>query len=314
VPKSTREGSFGNRFAQKKKLIIKNYQLYIIFFPVLLYYIIFHYAPMYGVQIAFKKFSGALGIWGSQWVGLQNFSRYINGHYFFQLIWNTLSISLYTMLVCFPAAIILALMLNEVKNARYKKFVQTATYAPHFISMVVMAGMIILFLSPQSGMVNKLMQLAGLEPVHFMYQAKYFKTIYVFSGLWQTTGWSSIIYLSALASIDPEQHEAAVIDGAKRLQRIWYINIPGILPTITIMFLLSVGSLMNVGFEKVFLLMNDLNRSSADVISTFVYRVGLLDYDFSFSTAVGLFNSVINLTLLLGVNTLLKKTNQTSLF
>ncbi|NSW91458.1 MAG: sugar ABC transporter permease [Firmicutes bacterium] len=299
---------------RKAKLITRNYQLYLIFLPVLLYYIIFHYAPMYGIQIAFKRFSGALGIWGSKWVGFDNFIRFFNSNYCYQIIWNTFSLSLYSMAVCFPVPIILALMLNEVKNSKFKKTVQTVTYAPHFISTVVMAGMIILFLSPQSGIINKVIEFMGKEPINFMYEAKYFKTIYVFSGLWQNAGWSSIIYLSALSTIDPQQHEAAIIDGAKRLQRIWHINLPGILPTITIMLILSFGGLMNVGFEKVFLLTNSLNRSSADVISTFVYRVGLINHDFSFSTAVGLFNSVVNLVLLLIVNSITGRLNQTTLF
>jgi len=312
--KALKKQSLKDYYKRKMKLVIKNYQLYLIFFPVLIYFLVFHYAPMYGIQIAFKDFSAARGIWGSRWVGFSNFQRFFRSHYFKQLIWNTLSISLYSLVVNFPIPIILALMLNEVKNIKFKKMVQTVSYAPHFISTVVMAGMIILFLSPQSGLINKVIVFFGKEPVNFMYEAKYFKTIYVFSGLWQHAGWSSIIYLSALSTIDPELHEAAVIDGAKRLQRIWYINIPGILPTISIMLILSFGNIMNVGFEKVFLLMNQLNRSAADVISTFVYRVGLIDHDYSFSTAVGLFNSVINLILLLTVNKITGKLDQTTLF
>ncbi|NMB98391.1 MAG: sugar ABC transporter permease [Clostridiaceae bacterium] len=308
------KGHNTKKYNKKIKLIVKNYQLYLIFLPVLAYYLIFHYGPMYGIQIAFKDFSGARGIWGSKWVGLENFQRFFRSHYFTKLIWNTLSISLYSLIVNFPIPIVLALMLNEVKNMKFKKLVQTVSYAPHFISTVVMAGMIILFLSPQSGIINQIIVFFGKEPVNFMYEAKYFKTIYVFSGLWQNAGWSSIIYLSALSTIDPQQHEAAVIDGAKRLQRIWYINVPGILPTISIMLVLAFGNIMNVGFEKVFLLTNQLNRSSADVISTFVYRVGLIDHDYSFSTAVGLFNSVINLMLLLTVNKITGKLDQTTLF
>jgi putative aldouronate transport system permease protein len=269
---------------------------------------------MYGIQIAFKSFSGTLGIWGSKWVGFANFTRFFNSNYFVQLVWNTFSISIYSLAVNFPIPIILALMLNEVGNSKFKRLVQTVSYAPHFISTVVMAGMIILFLSPQSGFINKLIELFGSEPVNFMYEAKYFKTIYVFSGLWQSAGWASIIYLSALSSIDQQLIEAAVIDGASRLKRIWHINIPGILPTVTIMLILAIGGIMNVGFEKVFLLTNSLNRSSADVISTFVYRAGLIDQDFSFSTAVGLFNSLINLILLLTVNGITGKLNQTTLF
>ena len=205
-------------------------------------------------------------------------------------------------------------MLNEVRGKLFKKTVQTVTYAPYFISMVVMAGMIMLFLSPSSGIINVARKAMGLEAINFMYESKYFKTIYVLTGVWQNAGWGSIIYLSALAGIDPALHEAAVIDGASRMRRIWHINIPGILPTVCIMLIMNCGSLMSVGFEKVFLLMNDLNRSSAEVISTYVYKVGLTQSQYSFSTAINLFNSVINFITLVTVNTIVKKMDQTSLF
>lgn len=284
------------------------------FLPVLVYFAVFCYWPMYGIQIAFKNFKGTLGIWGSPWVGFEHFLRFFNSSYFGEIIWNTLSISFYSLLVCFPLPIILALMLNEVRVERFKKTVQTITYAPHFISTVVMCGMILLFLSPSGGFFNQVRTAFGLDPINFMYEGKYFKTIYVLSGAWQGTGYGSIIYLSALAGVDQEQHEAAVIDGATRLQRIWHINLPGILPTICIMLIMQCGSLMSVGFEKVFLLMNDLNRSSAEVISTYVYKIGLQQRQYSFSTAIGLFNSVVNFVLLLTVNTITKRLNQSSLF
>ena len=206
-------------------------------------------------------------------MGLEHFQRFFNSNNFGETIYNT--ISLYSLVVGFPVPILLALMLNEVKNKLFKKTVQTVTYAPYFISVVVMAGMIILFLSPSSGVINQMRKAMGLETINFMYESKYFKTIYVLSGVWQNMGWGSIIYLSALAGIDPALHEAAVIDGASRLKRIWHINLLGILPTVCIMLIMNCGSLMNVGFEKVFLMMNDLNRSAAEVISTYVYKVGL---------------------------------------
>lgn len=294
--------------------ILKNWQLYLMFLPVFLYFVIFHYLPMYGIQIAFKNFSGALGIWDSPFVGFEHFQRFFNSSNFTEIIWNTISISLYSLAVGFPIPVLLALMLNEVKNKYFKKTVQTVTYAPYFISVVVMAGMILLFLSPDTGLFNQIRKAMGMESVNYMYEGKYFQTIYVLSGVWQGAGWGSIIYLSALAGIDPALHEAAVIDGASRLKRIWHINLPGILPTVCIMLIMNCGSLMNVGFEKVFLLMNDINRSSAEVISTYVYKVGLQQTQYSFSTAIGLFNSVINFILLLSVNTIVKKMDQTSLF
>ena len=297
-----------------KNSILRNWQLYLMFLPVLIYFIVFYYMPMYGVQIAFKEFSGAKGIWGSPWVGLEHFQRFFNSNNFGETIYNTITISLYSLVVGFPVPILLALMLNEVKNKFFKKTVQTVTYAPYFISVVVMAGMIILFLSPSSGVINQMRKAMGLETINFMYESKYFKTIYVLSGVWQNMGWGSITYLSALAGIDPALHEAAVIDGASRLKRIWHINLPGILPTVCIMLIMNCGSLMNVGFEKVFLMMNDLNRSAAEVISTYVYKVGLQQSQYSFSTAINLFNSVINFLLLITVNTVVKKLDQASLF
>lgn len=299
---------------RKRHNILKNWQLYLMFFPVLLYFIVFCYGPMYGIQIAFKQFSATKGIWGSPWVGTEQFTRFFNSSVCGETIWNTLSISLYTLAVCFPLPILLALLLNEVRNIHFKKAVQTITYAPHFISTVVLCGMVILFLSPTGGILNQARNAVGQPTINYMYDGKYFKTIYVLSGAWQETGFASIIYLSALAGIDPQQHEAAVIDGATRLQRIWYINLPGILPTICIMLIMQCGSLMNVGFEKVFLLTNDLNRSAAEVISTYVYKVGLQQRQYSFSTAVGLFNSVINFIILIIVNSLVKRLNQSSLF
>lgn len=291
-----------------KKILRKNWQMYALLLPVFAYIILFAYVPMYGIQIAFKDFSPRVGIMGSDWVGLEHFQRFFSGYYFGQLVGNTVSISLLTLVVGFPAPIILAILLNEVRSSGFRRVVQTVTYAPHFISMVVMCGMIFLFLSPQSGLVNVLIKACGGEPVYFMGQPEYFKAIYVITDVWQNAGWSSVIYMAALSGIDPQIHEAAKIDGAGRLRRIWCINLPGILPTIIILLIMNCGSIMSVGFEKIFLLQNDLNRSASDVISTFVYRQGLLLSDYSFSTAVGLFNSVINFALLVTVNWIASKT------
>lgn len=296
------------------KKILPNWELYLFIIPSLIYFIVFHYAPMYGVQIAFKDFIASKGIWGSPWVGFEHFQRFFNSYYFWMLIKNTVGINLYSLAVGFPVPIILALMLNEAKDGLFKRTVQTVTYAPHFISTVVMVGMIIAFLSPSTGIVNKLIKALGGEPIAFMQEPQWFKTIYVFSGVWQDAGWGSIIYLAALAGIDPQLHEAAIMDGATRIQRIWHINIPGILPTVVILLILRTGSIMNIGFEKVFLMQNPLNMDTSDVISTYVYRSGLIQSQYSFSAAVGLFNSIINFDLLVLINSIARRVSETSLW
>lgn len=302
----------------KKKLgsskILQNWQLYIFILPAFLYFLIFHYIPMYGVQIAFKDFIPSLGIWGSEWVGFEHFIRFFESYYFWDLIKNTLGISVYELIVGFPLPIILALAINEAKDGLYKRTVQTVTYAPHFISIVVMTGMVIAFLAPTTGIINHAIQVLGFEPISFMTDPKWFKTVYVFSGVWQNAGWGTIIYLAALAGVDTQQHEAAIVDGASRLQRIWYINIPGIFPTMVILLILNVGNMLAIGFEKILLLQNPLNLESSNVIATFVYQAGLLDGQYSFASAVGLFNAVINAILLISVNQIAKKTSETSLW
>ncbi|TNJ66896.1 sugar ABC transporter permease [Paenibacillus hemerocallicola] len=296
------------------RAILRHWQLYVLIAPVLVYFIVFHYMPMYGVQIAFKDFIATKGIWGSPWAGFKHFERFFDSYFFWRLLKNTLGISLYELAVGFPIPIVLALMINEVRHDKYKKFVQTVTYAPHFLSTVVLVGIVIMFLSPTSGIVNTIIKAFGGEPIFFMTRPEWFKTIYVLSGVWQQMGWSSIIYLAALAGIDPGLHEAAKVDGATRLQRIWHINLPGIMPTVVILLILNIGSLMGVGFEKVFLMQNSLNNESSDVISTYVYRSGLLGAQYSFAAAVGLFNSVVNLILLLTVNRIARAVNQASLW
>jgi putative aldouronate transport system permease protein len=273
----------------------------------LAYFIIFHYVPMYGVQIAFKNYMATLGIWGSPWVGFDHFERFFNSYYFARIIKNTLLINVYQ-LALFPVSIIVALALNEARNPRFKKFVQTVTYAPHFISVVVMVGMISAFLNPATGIVNKLIMVLGGETIPFMVKPEWFQTIYVLSGEWQTLGWGAIIYLAALTGINPELHEAAKVDGASRLKRIWHINIPGILPTIIIMLILNMGHFMSIGFEKIYLMQNDLNLEASDVIQTFVYRSGLLKAEYGFAAAIGLFNNLINFFLLVIFNQLTRKT------
>ncbi|RKN85177.1 ABC transporter permease [Paenibacillus ginsengarvi] len=296
------------------KSIRKNWELYLFVLPTMAYFIIFHYFPMYGVQIAFRDYTPSLGIWGSPWVGLEHLKRFFDSYYFWTLIKNTLGISLYELVVGFPVPILLALALNELRDGAFKKWVQTVTYAPHFISVVVMAGMIIAFTSPGSGLINLAIKAFGGEPVPFLTEPGWFKSVFVLSGVWQSMGWGTIIYLAALAGVDPQQHEAAMIDGATRFQRVWHINLPSIVPTMVILLILNVGSFMSVGFEKVFLLQNPLNLESSDVISTYVYRSGLVQGQFSFSAAIGLFNSVINFILLLTVNRIAKRLNETSLW
>ncbi|MDF2714594.1 MAG: sugar transporter permease [Paenibacillus sp.] len=282
--------------------------------PTVAYFIVFHYIPMYGVQIAFRDYTPSLGIWNSPWVGLEHMQRFFDSYYFWTLIKNTLGISLYELAVGFPIPIVLALALNELRNGTFKKWVQTVTYAPHFISVVVMSGMIIAFASPGTGLINFAIKALGGEPIQFLSEPGWFKSVFVLSGVWQSMGWGTIIYLAALAGVDPQQHEAAMIDGATRLQRVWHINLPSIVPTMVILLILNVGSFMSVGFEKVFLLQNPLNLESSDVISTYVYRSGLVQGQFSFAAAIGLFNAVINFILLLTVNRIARRLNETSLW
>ncbi|CAG7644118.1 ABC transporter permease [Paenibacillus allorhizosphaerae] len=296
------------------KRVLHNYELYLFILPTLAYFILFHYVPMYGVQIAFKNFIAVKGVAGSPWVGFEHFERFFESYQFITVMRNTLGISLYELLVAFPAPILLALLLNQVTSERFKKIVQTVTYAPHFISVVVIAGMLYLFLSPKHGLVNQILVLLGVDPVFFMASPEWFKTIYVFSGIWQNIGWAAIIYLAALSGVNPDLHEAAVVDGATKLQRIRHIDLPTIMPTIVILLILNVGHLMSIGFEKVYLLQNQLNIDASEIIQTYVYKAGLMNAQFSYSAAIGLFNSIVNFILLISVNQLAKKTKQASLW
>ncbi len=300
--------------AKTWKLMKKNWLLYMFLLPAALYIAIFHYGPMYGLQIAFRDYKAVNGIWGSKWVGLKWITTFMNTPRFWMIFKNTLKISLYS-LISFPFPIILAVFLNNVRNVRRKKFVQTVTYMPHFISTVVLVGMLSLFLSPRNGIVNMLVGLfGGPTDTYFMGQADYFSHIYVWSGIWQSMGWGSIIYVAALTGVDQELHDAAQVDGANKLQRIWHIDIPSILPTIIIMLILRLGSIMGVGYEKVYLMQNSLNLTSSEVISTYVYKMGLQDQRFSYSAAIGLFNNVINFIVLIIANKTADKVSGSSLW
>lgn len=296
------------------KSLKKHWELYLLVLPPVLYLLIFKYIPMVGVQIAFKDFSVVKGIWGSPWVGFKHFEAFFESPNFWLLIKNTIGISFYSLIAGFPIPILLALALNEIRTGYFKKTVQMVTYAPHFISTVVMVSIIILMLSPHVGVVDKLFTLLGFPMTNFMGIPEYFKSIYVWSGVWQGMGYSSIIYIAALAGVDPSLYEAAKMDGASRLRKIWHIDLPTLVPVTVIMLILSLGSIMGVGFEKIYLMQNPLNTSASEVISTYVYKVGLIGANFSFSSAVGLFNSIINLILLIIVNGISRKVSQNSLW
>ncbi|MCS7460766.1 ABC transporter permease subunit [Paenibacillus doosanensis] len=281
--------------------------------PVLVYYFLFHYVPMAGAIIAFKNYTPARGIMDSPWVGLANFKDFFESVYLWRLVRNTLTINLYELLIGFPAPIILALLLNEVRSRMFKRTVQTITYLPHFISVVVAVGMVLDFFS-SDGIINALVAKLGGEPVSYMTEPNLFYSIFVGSNVWQHLGWKSIIYLAALSAIDPALYEAANVDGAGRWAKLRHITLPGITPIIVIMLILQIGSMMTVGFEKVMLMYNPSIYETADVISTFVYRKGLQDMNYSYSTAVGLFNSAINFTLLILANTISRKISENSLW
>ena len=298
-----------------KKEFKRNWSLYLLVAIPVAYLVIFKYIPMYGVQIAFKDYSLAKGITGSPWVGMKYFVKFMSNYQFKTILWNTIAISLYQLLT-FPLAIILALLLNYVGKEKFKKSVQMITYAPHFISTVVMVGIIIQFLDARSGVVNQIIAAFGGETKNFMAYPEYFRHIYVWTGAWQGIGYSSIIYIAALSGVSAELHEAAIIDGASIIKRIWYVDIPTILPTIVIMLILQCGSILSVGYEKIYLMQNSLNLSQSEIISTYVYKQGIASAmpQYSYSTAIGLFVSIVNVILLVIVNTITSKLSDTSLF
>lgn len=298
-----------------KKFLLKIYRcrmLYVMVLPSLIALFIFHYIPLYGVQIAFKDYRTSKGIWGSEWVGVQYFQKFISYPYFGKILWNTIRISLVSLLN-FPFPIIFAIMLNEMKEGKLKKVCQTITYAPHFISMVVTCSMVTLFLS-RDGLFNIIGSFFGAEPFEFLASPKAFPWIYSISGLWKGLGWGTIIYMATLSGVSHELIEAAKIDGAKRLQIIRHVHLPHLKPTIVTMFVLRIGQLMSVGFEKVFLLQNTLNKDSSSIIATYTYEVGIIGTQFSYSAAIGLFNSIVNIILIVIANTISKKLTQTGLW
>ncbi len=287
--------------------------LYLIFLFPLLYYVVFHYAPMYGVIVSFKDYNIVKGIWGSPWAGLKHFEKFVKDPYFWKVVRNTFLMSFYNILWGFPVPILLAIMLNEVKHAKFKRVIQSISYLPHFISTVVLCGMLVNLLSTD-GLLNQIVRSLGGKSVQFLMYPEYFRTIYVSSSIWQSAGWTSIIYLAALTGIDPEILDAATIDGANRLQRIKHVTIPAITPTISTMLIMNLGRMMNLGYEKVLLLYNGSTYETADIISTYVYRRGILGNSFSYATAVGLFQSVIGIVLLVMANKVSRKLSETSLW
>lgn len=290
------------------------WRLYVLMLPALVYLLIFAYMPMAGVQIAFKDYKMSQGIWGSAWVGWKHFITFFEAAQFSALIKNTLRISLCSLVFGFPLPIFLALLLNECINPKIKKAVQSVTYAPYFISTVVLVSMLSIFLSESTGLINHLIALVGGEPHDFLGNAASFVPVYVISGIWQGAGWNSIIYLAALSGVDQQLHEAAEIDGANKLQRVWHISLPSILPTIAITLILSCGSILSVGYEKIYLMQNTANQSVSEVISTYVYKLGLVKAQYSYTAAIGLANSMVNLIMLLLVNHVSRKTSEVSLF
>lgn len=292
--------------ANIKRDFRKNYSIYLLLSPIILYYILFHYAPMYGAVIAFKQYSPAKGILGSPWVGMRYFQQFFSSEYFWQTFRNTIILSVYSIIFCFPAPIILALLLNEVRCSWFKRSIQTMSYLPHFISMVVICGLIRNFVA-SDGLISQIGSLFGKPPENLLMKKEYFRAIYIVSALWQGIGWDSIIYLAALAGVDHELYDAAVVEGAGRFKQTLYVTLPGIMPTIAVMAILRLGGIMSANGEKVILLYNSLNRETADVIGSFTYRKGLVEQNYSYSAAVGLLMSVINFIFITGANKFSRK-------
>ena len=298
------------------KSLTKYWQLYLLLVPVIAYYVIFKYKLMLGVQIAFRDYKLRKGMWDSAWIGLKHFQRFFSSYWSGVTIINTLWLGVLSLLFCFPFSIILALIFNELRSQRYKKAMQTITYAPHFVSTIVVVGMITTMTSPSTGVINKILVNTGLiqEPIYFMGSAKYFRFLYIYSALWKDGGWNAIIFISALAAIDPALYEAATVDGASRLQQLIHVTLPSIVPTIVIMLILESGKVLNIGYEKAYAMQNDLNMAVSEVISTYSYKQGLENLEYDYATAIGLFNSVISFILLVTVNAISKRASETSLF
>jgi len=297
----------------KKGKIIKNlkadYQLYLMLIPIVLFYVLFAYKPMWGLQIAFKDFSIFKGIADSPWIGLEHFKEFFNNPYFGRLLKNTLAISALSLIFGFPLPIILALLLNEIRSKKFKGFVQTCTYLPYFVSAVVVCGMVTNFLSPTTGVVNVILNKLGFESIYFLSKSEWFRPVFIIQALWCGTGYSSIVYLAALGSIDTELYDAASVDGCNRWKQTIHVTLPGLLPTIVTIFIINVGNVLNVGYEKIILLYQPATYETADVISTYMYRLGMENDDYGLSTAVGLFNSVINFLFVIAANKISNRVN-----
>lgn len=292
----------------------QNVALYVLLIPAVVYIIIFCYWPMYGVQIAFRDFNFSAGITGSKWAGLKWFTYFFNSPMFSTVLKNTIYLSLYSLVAGFPIPIILAVMLNNIPGRKFKRVAQTVTYLPHFISIVVVVAMLSSFFSPRSGFISRAIENVTGFSDYYMARPQYFRHMYVWSGIWQSMGWNSIIYMAALSGINPELHEAATIDGASKLRRIWHIDLPGIMPTMVILLIMNAGSIMSVGYEKVYLMQNNLNISVSEVIATYTYKMGLISQKYSYSAAIGLFNNVVNFTILTLVNFFAGRLSGTSLW
>ncbi len=301
---------------QAKLRISQNWDLYLIILIPVIYFTIFHYAPMYGVQIAFRDFQVARTILESEWVGLAHFRRFFDSFLFWRILWNTVYLSLYGLVAGFPIPIILAISLHYAVSKRFKKVVQMITYAPHFISTVVLVGMILQVLHLRIGLLNGVRGLFGADPVNYLGRPELFGHVHVWSDVWRGMGWGSIVYLAALAGVDPQMHEAAIVDGATKVQRIWHIDIPSIMPTAVILLILNVGRILFLGFEKILLLQNPLNLTASEIIQTYVYKVGLQSAipQYSYSSAIGLFASLVSFALLIAVNRIAKRVGETSLW
>ena len=300
-------------FQRNFEVLYKEKALWLLLLPGIIWYLIFAYGPMYGLIISFKDFSPFKGIVKSPWVGFMWFEQFFKSQFFWRLIKNTLLLNIYNIIFGFPIPIILAFMLNEVQHNWYKRIAQTISYLPHFVSTVIVIGMLVNFVSP-TGIINSMIKSLGGETVHFMVKPQWFRPLYIITGIWQSAGWSSIIYIAALSGIDPQLYEAAIVDGANKIKQIWYVSLPGIMPTILIMLILALGSILSIGYEKIILMYNTATYETADVINTYVYRRGVVGGEYSFGTAVGLFQSIINFIFIVIANKISRKVSEVSLW
>lgn len=297
-----------------KTKLLNDWQLYVLILPGVIYFIVFHYVPLYGIQIAFKDFKVSKGIVDSAWVRFDNFKTFFNSYYCGRLIINTLLLNVYSLLWSFPVPVVLALLLNRIKQERFKKFTQTVIYIPHFISTVVMAGMLYIFLSPETGMINRLINVLGGQSIYFMAEAGWFRTVYIASGIWQSAGWGTILYIAALTGVDQEVYEAATLDGASVMQKIRHIDIPSILPIAVMMLILECGKIMGGDTQKALLLQTKSNTATSDIIGLYVYNVGLGQAKYSYTAAIGLFQNLIGFVMIVVVNTISKRVSSVSMF